>query len=245
MPTHSAGIPPDAAGDPGAIARRGMLWFAAGATVIIVTYLLLSWGESPWARFGPLVPMCVGAYGLVLGLEKMVTGLRASGPHRGRLAIPCAALVTVAIAAGCGAWFLRAPYWKAIERRNGGERASEILRTIAERHAATMQSGAAGQTALESWKRTAEAGVGLKSDFTSALDGARYLEKAASGTLRAQSEIDVRFYALCLEWMDLYQSVLRSFGDVSMTEPPDEWDRRQNDIIDRIQALPRHPQEGS
>jgi len=107
-----------------------------------------------------------------------------------------------------------------------------------------IQSGAVGAKALDSWKDAARAAMPLRTEFSAALEGARYLE-LSDGGMRAQAEIDARFYALCLEWMDLYDQVNRSLGESSMLDPPVDWSTRQDDIINRIQALPAHPQEGT
>ena len=53
------------------------------------------------------------------------------------------------------------------------------------------------------------------------------------------------FYGLCLEWMELYARVQRALGEESMAEPPDEWGRTLNAIIERIESLHKHPQEGA
>ena len=55
---------------------RGMASFAIGSAVIILTLLFRSGGSDPLTRFGPLIVMCLGAYGLVFGCEKMYGGLR-------------------------------------------------------------------------------------------------------------------------------------------------------------------------
>ncbi|HZC78209.1 MAG TPA: hypothetical protein VE258_10690, partial [Ktedonobacterales bacterium] len=112
------------------------------------------------------------------------------------------------------------------------------------RHAAAIQASTTGAAALQSWKETAATALPLRPDFAAALEGARYLE-TAGGSLRAQAEIDARFFALCLEWMDLYESVQKALNDVSMTDPPSDWSVKLEGIIDRIQALPQHPQEES
>jgi len=226
------------------LARRGMIWFAAGAAVIIATHLLRAWGEGPLPRFGPLVPMVLGAYAVLYGLEKMYSGLRRlQGKGRG-LAAACVILLLMGCAGGALAWRFRAPYWGALAARGRGEAAAEKLKTIAERHAAVIQSGAVGAKALDSWKDAARAAMPLRTEFSAALEGARYLE-LSDGGMRAQAEIDARFYALCLEWMDLYDQVNRSLGESSMLDPPVDWSTRQDDIINRIQALPAHPQEGT
>lgn len=230
----------------------GMAWFGAGSVVILLTLLFRVGGSAPLTRFGPLIPMCLGAYGLVLGCEKMFGGLRRvigstdpSARARGRLAmLLCLLLVLAAVGSGAAVWRLRAPYWNAISARNRGDLAAARLRAIAERHAAAIQASTTGADALQSWKETAATALPLRPDFAAALEAARYLE-AAGGGLRAQAEIDVRFYALCLEWMDLYESVQRAVHDASMTDPPNEWSEKLDGIIERIQALPQHPQEKS
>lgn len=244
-PSPSEGTPPDAP----TIVRHGIFWFGAGAVLIIITYLLCVWSPNPLIRWGPLAPMIAGAYGVVLGIEKIISGLRRSfaveqpaARARARVAtISCALLIAIAAAAGAGVWRLRAPYWSAIESRNQGDRASQQLKAIAERHAAMIQSGAGGSEALKSWSESATAALQLRPAFSAALDGATYLNTPAGGSLRAQAEIDARFFRLCLEWMDLYENVQRSVNEVSMMEPPDEWGMKQNDIIERIQALPPNP----
>lgn len=225
-----------------ALARRGMLWFAAGAAVIIGTHLVRAWGPGPLPRYGPLVPMCLGAYALLYGLEKMYAGIRRA-PDRG-VAVACVALVLAGLASGAAAWQYRPAYWSSIAARGRGEAAAEKLKAIADRHAVTMQSGATGARALVSWHDSAGAAAPLRADFTATLEGARYLQVSGHG-MKAQAEIDARFYFLCLEWMDLYDQILRALGESSMLDPPAEWSTRQDDIVGRIQALPADPPEGA
>ena len=231
-------------GDGPALARRGMLWFALGAAVIITTHLLRVWAPGPLARYGPFIPMVAGAYALVLGVEKMVSGVRRAPRPAGPTLAACVCLVAAVAVAGGAVYLRRAPYWRSISAWQGGGAAASKLQAIAERHAANMQSGATGAAAIDSWRRSAQAAVPLRPEFAAALDAARYLA-ASGGGLRAQADIDVKFYTLCLEWMDLYDRVRRTMSEVSLDEPPPEWAVAQDDIITRIQALPAHPQEGS
>lgn len=233
--------------------RAGMAWFAAGSVVVIATWLLRPAGGGPIVRYGPFLLMFAGAYGLVVGIEKMVAGYRAGRASTdaatrarvGRQTLAGALLLVVSVAAGAGVWAYRAPYWKAVRTIGAGDGASARLRAIAERHVAAIESGASGQDALASWRRSADEALPLRPQFEAALEGARYLRAEATGTMRTRGEIDAQFYALCLEWMDLYATVQRALQQESMMEPPEDWARRQNDIVDRIQSLPPPPEAGS
>src|SRR5213593_651178 len=120
MPPSPAGQAPGRVSDPGGpltTIRRGMIWFAAGGAVVIITHLLRVWGPGPLARLGPLIPMCAGAYGLVVGLEKMIAGLgrsfavsdAAARARARRGTVSCVLLIAAALGSGAAAWWIRAP----------------------------------------------------------------------------------------------------------------------------------------
>jgi len=228
---------------------RGMVWLCLGSLAVTATLLLRTAARDPLSAYGPFIPLLAGAYLLILGIEKLVFGFRAMrrlpGPSKPRLFGTRAGagllLLVVALAAPSAAWMHRRPYWDAVEKLNAGEEATQKLRTIAERHAAAMQEGAVDASALEAWRTAATTGAALRPMFAASLDAARYLSANAAGAVKQRAEIDVRYYALCLEWMDLYDQVTRTIGAESMVEPPDAWAETQNGIIERIQALPTPP----
>lgn len=231
----------------------GALWLALGTGLIIAGYLLRAPSPEALARYGPLLPMLAGAYGVVVGLEKMVTGFSrgrrcADAAERRRVGTATGACVVVCALAASGGWAAyayRAPYWRAVSDLAAGDAATAQLRALAERHAARMQEGAGDAEAIDLWRRTAAEALALRPRFTSALDAARHLAADGSGDMRRHAETDVRFYGLCLEWMDLYARVQQRLGEESMAAPPDEWGRTLNDIIERIEALHEHPHEGA
>src|SRR5262245_9746664 len=157
---------------------RGAIWLALGAGLIIAGYLMRTASPDLLARFGPLIPMLAGAYGVIVGLEKMVTGFRQAGndaaARRGAGAATAACLAACALAAsgGWAAYSYRAPYWRAVADLAAGDKTTAELKAIAERHAARMQAGLAGAEALRSWRETAAAALPLKPQFASALQAA-------------------------------------------------------------------------
>jgi len=235
--------------DPGRIAGdmiRGMVWLCLGSLALTVGLLVRTAAGGPLARYAPFVPILGGAYLLILGVEKLVTGFgraRRAGDaetrrHPGRQVAAGVVLLAVALSAPAAAYLHRRPYWNAVSRLASGDGATERLQAIAERHAATMQSGAEGAAALDAWRTAAAAATPLREQFSASLDAARYLAANATGAVKERADIDRRYYALCLEWMDLYDGVTRSLSEESMMEPPETWALTQNAIIERIQALP-------
>ncbi len=228
---------------------RGMVWLCLGSLGITATLLLRTAARDPLRAYGPLIPLFAGAYLLITGIEKLVSGFlamrRLRGASKPRLlgsrAMAGLLLIAVAAAAPSAAWLHRRPYWDAVTKLNAGEEATGKLKAIAERHAAAMQAGAEGASALEAWGQAASAAAPLRPAFSTSLDAARYLSANATGTVKTRADIDSRYYALCLEWMDLYDRVSRSMEQESMAEPPEAWVEAQNDIINRIQALPAPP----
>lgn len=223
--------------------RRGILWVALGTGVTLFTYLRASAGGTYFFMWG-----LIG-----LGLFEMISGyIRGRGVSdpldRSRLrtsATLCLTVLALAAISGGAAWRYRAPFWSAVATLSRGDDAAAKLKTIAERHAAKMESGVPGPAALESWKESAQGALPLRPDFAAAAEAARYLETVATGSLKARAGIDSRFYAICLDWIDLYASIARSLGSESMTDPPEEWTTMQNALVDRIEALPSLPKEGS
>ncbi|MGH9868361.1 MAG: hypothetical protein ACREAA_09385 [Candidatus Polarisedimenticolia bacterium] len=233
--------------DHAALVRRGALTLAAGGLVMVGTYWLRSASTSPVKTYLPLVVLLAGAYVAITGVEKAITGWRAG--RRGatdaqragvRRAMTVVMIIVVVLAAGgTAAWIDRAPYWKAVRAMSNGDGAMEKLKAIAERHAASMQQGLPDAEALASWKETASQALVLRPALEDALEGSRYLAVEGSGDVRARAIADSGFYPLTLEWMDLYQRVQTEIASTSMMAPSDEWFRVQNDIIQRIQSLPK------
>ena len=223
--------------------RRGILWIVLGAGVTLFTYVRASAGERYFFMWGLIA----------LGLFEMISGyLRARGVSdpagRSRLKTStalCLAVLAIAAVSGAAAWRYRAPFWNAVEILSLGDDAAARLKTIAERHAAKMESGAGGPAALQSWNESAMEALPLRADFEAAATAARYLETAATGALQTRAGIDAQFYAICLDWIELYASISRTMSEESMIEPPEEWTTRQNAIVDRIEALPPLPKAGS
>jgi hypothetical protein len=239
----------------------GCVWFVLGGVVIIVVHLLRTSSNDPLVRYGPLVPMFAGAYALVVGVEKMVTGFRAgragSDPvtsARAKRALTiCGALAVVTLGAGGYTYWMRMPYWDAVkldveaqEAINRGEVATQELRKIGQRHATDLQAASEGSPALEIWKRTSGEGRLLKPEFVAAAAGARRLADTQTGTVQSRAEVDVKFYDLCIEWVDLYENIHNQIATTSIEEPPIEWAIEYDDVIDRIQSLiePHDDQEG-
>ena len=223
--------------------RRGILWILIGTGVTLFTYLRASAGQRYFLMWG-----LVG-----LGLFEMIAGYikRRSvvDPlERSRLQTwggLCLAVLAVALVAGVAARQYRAPLSNAVEDLSRGDDAATRLKTIAERHAAKMEAGPDGATALQSWKESADGALPLRPDFAAAASAAKYLETAATGSLKVRAGIDAQFYAICLEWLDLYESIERNMTQESMIEPKDEWAVQQNALVERIEALPPLPEEGS
>lgn len=232
---------------------RGAIWLALGAGLVIAGYLVRTPSPAPVSRYGPLIPMLVGAYGVVLGVEKMLSGFRlarrssdtAARRRAGAATAACLAVCALAASGGWAAYSYRAPYWRAVADLAAGDLATAELKEIAERHAARMQADVGGAEAIDLWRETAAAALPLRTRFTSSLRAAAHLAENGSGALKHRAERDVRFYGLCLEWMDLYARVQRALSEESMVEPPEEWGRTLNDIIGRIEALHEHSQEGA
>jgi len=233
--------------DHAALVRRGALTLAAGGLVLVGTYWLRSASTDPVMTYLPLAVLLAGAYVAITGLEKAITGWRAgrrdaagaqrAGVRRGMTAVII--VLVVLAAAGTAAWFDRAPYWKAVRAMTSGDGAMVKLKAIAERHVASMQQGLPEAQALASWKEAAEQALVLRPALEDALEGSRYLAAEGSGDVRARAAADSSFYPLTLEWMDLYQRVQAEIASTSMTAPSEEWSRTQNDIIERIQSLPK------
>ena len=230
--------------------RWGILVVNLGVGVTLFTYLK-SGDLDTYVMFTRVYRLGWGV--IALGLFEMISGyVRGRGVtdpvEQSRVrstAAFCLVVLVVAAIAGTAAWRYRAPFWSAVEMLSRGDDAAARLRTIAERHAATMESGAGGLAALKSWKESAEGAIPLRADFAAAAEAARYLETAATGSLKTRAGIDAQFYALCIEWADLYSSIARRMAEESMIEPPEEWTTRQNALVDRIEALPPLPKEGS
>ena len=223
--------------------RRGILWIALGTGVTLFTYLRAGAGEKyffMWGLFG------LGLFEMIYGY---VRGRRVSEPlDRSRLKLSATlslAVLAVAAIAGGAAWRYRAPFWSAVAALSQGDDAAAKLKTIAERHAAKMESGVRGSDALQSWRESAQGALPLRSDFAAAAEAARYLETAASGTLKTRAGIDAQFYVICLDWVDMYAVISRTLAEESMVDPPEEWTTMQNALVDRIEALPPLPKEGS
>ena len=223
--------------------RRGILWIALGTGVTLFTYLRASAGGRYFFMWGLLA---LGLFEMIYGFLR---GRSVSDPlDRSRVrtsAIFCLAVLVLAGISGGAAWRHRAPFWKAVDDLSRGDDAAARLKTIAERHAARMEAGADGQAALQSWKESAEGALPLRPDFEAAARAAQYLETAATGSLKTRAGIDKQFYAICQEWLNLYDSIARHMSEESMVEPPDEWATRQNELVERIQALPPLPEEGA
>jgi len=229
--------------------RGGMVWFAAGTAVILLTLWWRHAGLTPLARYGPLAAVLVGAYGVVLGLEKMVGGHRLARrlpaeADRSRTSVLAGAglvLVLLAVTSVVLVHRSRAPYWGAIEGLSEGRRAEQVLQDIAHRHSNVLQAAPDDATTLDSWRRSADEALPLLPAFAGALDASRYLVQSGNSREKAQARIDVEFYELCLEWMDLYREIARTIEESSLVEPPPDWGPRQDSIVDRINALPQGP----
>lgn len=228
---------------------RGILWLVLGALVAIGTYTLATADTSTLLMNGLLV---VGLYFAVLGVEKMVSGYirgrRSEDPRIQRAATRdagvCLAVVLVVGVAGSTAYSQRTAYWEAARAVAGGNEATAKLQAIATQQTATLQADPYSREALEGWRSASERGLLLRDDFTAAREGARYLSEAASGTVKDQAQFDIQYYGLCLEWMDLFAEVQRTFQQESMDRPPPHWHEMQDDIVLRIRALPQPATRG-
>ena len=235
---------PDSTEPAGAL-TRGLAWFVIGGAVIITVHLFRVSSSEPLLRWGPLLPMFAGAYAVVVGIEKMVTGFRSgralgNPADRGRVrrtAILCAVCVAGSLGAGWGAWSYRAPYWNAISGLHEGDLAAARLKEIGERHVDGLADDSEGPGALEVWRRTSREAGALRPGFATALASARYLARSESGGMKARAQIDIGFYTLCLEWMDLFDRIQHAFETQSLAEPPLEWPLKYDDIIRRIREL--------
>lgn len=233
--------------------RRGLVWFVAGAALLIVTHALRRAGSTPAGQWGPLLPMVAGAWGVVVGVEGILGGWWAAraapaGADRHRaihLGLLSAIVAVVALAAGVAVWRQRADYWSAWHNLAAGREAGRQLEEISAGPAEATQSGMPGPAALEVWRQAAARGAALRPAFEASLAGARRLAGIGSAHERAIAAQDIAYYSLCLEWMNLYDRVLASLGDSSMAEPPAEWPVTHDGIVERIQALTRGAGGGS
>ncbi len=242
--------------DPIRVMWSGCAWFIIGGAVIMVVHLLRTSSTDPLERFGPLVPMFAGAYGIVVGAEKMISGFRAGRAAAGpgaqsratRMLLICGAIVVATLGAGAATYWKRAPYWDAVKgiarSIERGEAATQELRTIGEKHAIDLGEAPAGAPTLEIWRRTSEQGRLLKPEFVAAADASRQLAATAAGENRFRAEMDVKFYDLCIEWVDLYDRIHNQIQTQSIEEPPLEWALDYDDVINRIQELIEPPGGG-
>ena len=136
--------------------RRGILWIASGTGAMLFVSLKASDGQTYFFMWGLISPrLFIGAF-IVLGLFEMtcayVRGRGVSDPHgRTRLKIGaalCLAVLAVAAISSAAAWRHGAPFWSAVAALSQGDEAAQRLKTIAERHAAKMESGVRGPEAL-------------------------------------------------------------------------------------------------
>ena len=231
--------------DPIKVMWSGCAWFAIGGAVVMAVHLLRTSSADPLARYGPLVPMFAGAYGIVVGVESMVSGYRAArasaepgGQSRAtRTLLICGVIVLGILGAGSATYFKRTPYWDAVKEINRGEAATQELRTIGEKHAVDLGAAPDGKAALEVWRRTSEQGRLLKPEFVAAAEASRHLAATESGKARSRAEVDVKFYDLCIEWVDLYDRIHNQIETQSIEEPPLDWGIDYDDIVNRIVQL--------
>jgi len=232
--------------DPVAQAWRGSVMLAAGGALAVVTWWLRTASPQPVARYLPYLLLLAGAYVAITGIEKLASAWQArNAPAEEaqraalRRALAAGSAVLILVAAGAAAvWLDRAPYWRSVRGLGAGDKATETLRSLAEKHAAKMQAGTSGEAAVASWRTTATEALQLKASFAQSLEAARYLAREASGSVKQRADEDTIFYGLCMEWMELYENVLQETDGVSMVEPSPYWVQRQEAIIERIQQLP-------
>src|SRR5262245_21239325 len=102
----------------------GCLWFVLGVAVIMVVLCRRrAHPADPLERSGPLVPLFAGAYGVVVGLEKMFSGYGAArassrpqdGARAKRALALCGLLVVATLGAG-GYTYLRRNSIEEIDR---------------------------------------------------------------------------------------------------------------------------------
>ncbi|HEY3175929.1 MAG TPA: hypothetical protein VGK94_09265 [Candidatus Polarisedimenticolia bacterium] len=237
------GIEPGAVKSGLSTMKAGMVLVALGTLITVVTYLRAAPGERYYQMWGLIV----------LGLGAMVHGFvqghrRGGPPARSRInrwGGACLTVLVIAAGGWSGAWLYRAPFWSAVEALSRGDDAAKKLRAISGRHAARMEAGASRGATLDSWQESAVEAIPLREAFAEAAQAARYLREEAGGTTRERAVIDAQFYPLCLEWIDLYAGVQRQIAQESMAEAPLEWEIRQDEIVERIRALPLPPQQGS
>ncbi|MFQ5701152.1 MAG: hypothetical protein ACE5HU_04855 [Acidobacteriota bacterium] len=229
--------------------RRGVVMFLLGAGVMIGVHLLRDASPDALHRYGPVLVMIAGAYLLVVGVEKMIRGFaagRRTPDSRDRrlltmVAVGCTAAALVSLGAAVVAYEHRAPYWNAVSSLNAGEDATQSLERIGEAHIDLLAKTTAGTESLAVWRKTAESALPLRPVFSRALEAARYLARTESGPARHRAEIDVRFYALCLEWMELFARIRTMTESESMVAPPASWPVEYDEIVDRIQSLESVP----
>jgi hypothetical protein len=232
--------------DPVVQARRGSLLVAAGGALGAITWWLRTAGARPVERYLPFLLILAAGYVAITGIEKLFVAWRALGAQAGtarqphlRRAVGVGAVVLVLALGGVTAAVVgRAPYWRAVRGLQAGDEATNTLRSLAERHAAALQSSGSGQAAVESWRSTATQALHLKERFAGSLESARYLAREAAGSVKQRADEDAAFYGFCMEWMALYEQVLQETDGVSIVEPSPEWDLRQQAIVEKIQQLP-------
>ncbi len=183
---------------------------------------------------------------MVSGLILLVRGAAGRVREKRVAAGLLPALAVVAVCAGM-LWFARSvasPADGAEQAVDEGERAAQELKSIIEPQLDLLESDAAGPEMLASWKESAERAVSLKPRFTAAVEASRLLAGQSEGDRKRHHEIDVQYFGLCADWVDLYQEIHITFTQESIAEPPPEWTLRFTEIVEKIQALPPDPLAG-
>ncbi|HKY32959.1 MAG TPA: hypothetical protein VJV23_10510 [Candidatus Polarisedimenticolia bacterium] len=221
--------------------RRGALLLPVGLTAMAVMLTLIRLLRPPLLLASPV--MLLAAYPIIVGGEGLLRGAAAAwgsslpaARRLRRLAGAAAVVSLLAPAAVLGALWEKAGVFER------GDRATDRLQHIAERHVARLQQGAEGTGAVSVWRESSSQGLSLRQDLEAAGSLARARLRFL-GSVSARAREDAAFYDLCAEWMDLYARVQSTLDQTSLAEPPEDWGETQNSIVERIQSLTQAGQE--
>jgi hypothetical protein len=199
------------------------------------------WSPNLGSRFG--ITWVLMAVGFVLMMRAAFARIRRGRAVAGVL--PVAAVVVVCAGTLLFARTVAAPTSGAEAAVDDGERAAQQLRTIIEPQLDLIEAAAVGPEMLASWKSASAQALPLKPRFVAAAEASRLLAARTTGDQKRHHEIDVDYFTLCTQWVDLYEEVHRAFQQESIAEAPTEWSQRLTEIVHKIQNLPPDPLAGS
>ena len=218
--------------------------FGLGALLILMgtgAQAMGYWTPNLGSRFG--ITWVLMAVGLVLMVRAAFGRIRQGRAAAGVL--PVAAVVVVCASTLLFARSIAAPTSGAEDAVDDGERAAQQLRAIIEPQLDLIEANTQGPELLASWKSAAAQALPLKPRFAAAAEASRLLAARTTGDQKRHHEIDVDYFSLCAQWVELYEEVHRTFQQESIPEAPTEWSLRLTEIVHKIQNLPPDPLAGS